>query len=529
MGRPQRRHAARAAFTWALGLGLASLALLTLTDSPSKAFAQATTPPNIVVITTDDQTHASLDATSMPNVTRLLAGEGTTFTDAVATTPLCCPSRASWLTGQYSHNHGARSNNPGYAALKDPTNVLPAWLQRAGYRTVHIGKFMNGYDDAVPVPAQPAPGWDEWHTMLEPRRYYNYDLSVNGSVVHFGYRDRDYLTRVLNRTAVDLIGRYMSSDRPLYLQLDHFAPHWGGPDPTKRCTKAPIPDQLDRSLFLSTPLPRPPSFNETDMSDKPSFMRQLPPLSSTQISAIQTHYRCERAALKAVDRGIADIYAALKAAGALERTIIVFTNDNGWYYGQHRLDGGKTLAYEEGVRVPLLIRAPTELYGPRVPTVGKPVGNIDLAPTVLAAAGGAPCISETQCRVMDGRSLLGLLQGDESGWPAARGVLIEFKKGKDTAAETKTCAYEGVRAASQVFLRHTSVPNPSTGACQPANEVEHYDLVADPFQIRNLYPPTNSANQQKQQQFAARLTALRNCSGIAGRDPAPPPGVSYCE
>jgi N-acetylglucosamine-6-sulfatase len=519
----------RAALAFAAITALALTIAASLTGSAEKAGAQTASRPNIVVITTDDQTLASLNATTMPNVMQLLAGQGTTFTDAVATTPLCCPSRASWLTGQYPHNHGARSNNPGYGNLKDPANVLPAWLQGAGYRTAHVGKFLNGYESSVPNRAQPAPGWNEWHTTLEPRRYYDYEMSLNGNVAYFGKRDDNYVTRVLNRIAVNLIQRYASGSQPLYLHLDHFAPHNGQPDRTKRCAKAPVPDQLDKSLFLTDPLPRPPSFNEADMSDKPSFMQRRSPLTSTQIADIERRYRCERASLRAVDRGVGQIYQALSAAGALERTLLIFTGDNGWYYGEHRLDGGKTLAYEEAARVQLIMRAPPELYGPAVSEVGKAVGNIDLAPTVLEAAGATPCVSSTQCRVLDGRSLLGLVQGDTAGWPEARGILLEFQKGTDTAAETKTCAYEGLRVASQLYLVHTSVPGTDSRLCLPANEVEHYDLVADPYQLDNRYPPDSSADQEKQQQLADRLAALRNCAGIEGRDPAPPSGVSYCE
>ncbi|MCI0634331.1 MAG: sulfatase-like hydrolase/transferase, partial [Actinobacteria bacterium] len=137
--------------------------------------------PNIVVVVTDDQTLASLSAATMPSTVALIGGGGTEFTNAVVTTPLCCPSRASMLTGQYAHNHGTLGNTPGYQALRQKANTLPVWLRRAGYVTAHVGKYLNRYKASVEHPTEVAPGWDEWHTVIDPAgkfvRYYDYRLS----------------------------------------------------------------------------------------------------------------------------------------------------------------------------------------------------------------------------------------------------------------------------------------------------------------------------------------------------------------
>ncbi|HSF01361.1 MAG TPA: sulfatase-like hydrolase/transferase [Solirubrobacterales bacterium] len=153
-----------------------------LPPAPAVAGTGAVARPNIVLIQTDDQTYRQLTRSAMPQTRRLLARRGTKFTDYVASTAQCCPSRASLITGQYAHNHGVTSNNVGYAGLIDKGNVLPVWLRRAGYRTIHVGKFMNGYGAAVEPDSVVPPGWDQWHSVLGSREYYRYDLHVNGTV-----------------------------------------------------------------------------------------------------------------------------------------------------------------------------------------------------------------------------------------------------------------------------------------------------------------------------------------------------------
>src|SRR5919106_1779120 len=222
--------------------------------------------PNIVVIITDDQTMAQLTEATMPRTLQLIGGEGTTFANAIATTPLCCPSRASMLTGQYGHNNGVLANRPGYGALTGKRNVLPAWLERAGYRTGHVGRWLNGYRKQGP-----APGWDTWFTLGEHRTYFGYDVLTDDGEVRFGKRSKSYVTRVLNRAALGVTRRLVGGQRPFYLQLDHVAPHSDGIGGAQEgpCAHSAIPPSRTPAGFEGVPLPTVPSFDEEDITDKP--------------------------------------------------------------------------------------------------------------------------------------------------------------------------------------------------------------------------------------------------------------------
>jgi N-acetylglucosamine-6-sulfatase len=491
---------------------------------PEVASAAAPARPNVVVIVTDDQAVQTVRPDTMPNLLNLIKPRATSFSDAIVTTPLCCPSRASLLTGQYGHNNGVLRND--YRQLQEKSNVLPAWLQRVGYRTMHVGKFLNLYRKARGPEAEPAPGWDVWQTLQEPNTYYDYRLSANGRKLDFGTKDSDYLTDVLSRKAARLVRRSAPRKRPFYLQLDEWAPHDSRGRGTGPCGGGhdPVPAPPDEGLFAAEPLPRTPAFNEEDVSDKPSFIQHQAPVNA---EVVERNYHCGLASLRAVDRGIAKIHHALRKSGELDDTVIIFTSDNGYLYGEHRLRF-KQVPYEEALHVPLLISAPPRLLAgaARTAEVGLPVANIDLAPTILALARAKPCRRGGNCRVMDGRSLVPLLRGEERKWPRDRALVVEYN-GRHRGFSS--CSYQGLRVAGQVYVEHTLTPNFDTGLCEPALEVEHYDLGSDPFQLDNLYPaPQLSPQAERQQELATRLAALRGCAGIAGRD-ASKGGRSHCE
>ncbi len=491
---------------------IAAIALLAGLCAP--AAAKRAPRPNIVVIVTDDQAVPTLRQDTMPTVSGELMARGTSFTDAIVTTPLCCPSRASMLTGEYAHNNGVFRND--YRQLREKSSTLPAWLQHAGYRTIHVGKYLNLYRKAHGPEAEAAPGWDVWHTIQEPNTYYDYDLSVNGRVVHYGTADRDYLTDVLSRRAARLARRSAARKRPFYLQLDEWAPHESRGRAAGPCSSGhdAVPGPSDEGLYATEPLPEPPSFNEEDVSDKPSFIQHQTPLD---VESVERNYRCALASLRAVDRGVEKLYGALRKAGELDDTVVVFTSDNGYFYGEHRLRY-KVDPYEEALRVPLIISAPSRLLGgaasPR--EVGEPAASIDIAPTLLELAGAKPCRARRKCRVMDGRSLVPLLEGEQGTWPQDRAVLVEYRSRFN---DFVSCAYRGVRAAGQFYVEHTMVPNFTTGQCEPKLEVEHYDLGADPFELNNLYPadPMTPLAQQ-QLALASRAVTLQSCAGVEGRD-----------
>jgi N-acetylglucosamine-6-sulfatase len=508
---------------------LLTIALVCWAAQPAHAAAPR---PNIIVIQTDDQDAASLTRRVMPDTVRLLRRHGTTFSDYVDSGPLCCPSRAALLTGQYGHNNGVLWDNPDpYGSLRGKHDTLPVWLRRAGYRTAHLGKYLNLYARAVEDPNEVPPGWDEWHTVLEPVGYYHYVLRENGRAVEYGVRPRDYLTRVLNRKAVHMINRYVPGRRPLFMELDQFAPHGSGATRDPDCAGAAVPDPRDADLFEHAPLPKPPSFNEADVSDKPDYVRAHPRFSRSEIEFLKRQHRCRLASLRAVDRGVRNIVQALRSKHELDDTAIVFTSDNGWIQGPHRIPGKKIDPYEEGLHVPFILRLPKDMRGSHgAPgNLSTTVANIDVAPTILRLAGADPCSRAGHCRTLDGRSMLKAIRSDGRRWPRRRGILLELETPQRRANSYTPCDYEGIRTSSQVYVEYHSSTLSQPGDCIPKEEVEHYDLRSDPFELENMFPaPPGSTLAAKEQSLAARLARLRDCAGIEGRDPEPASG-HYCE
>jgi N-acetylglucosamine-6-sulfatase len=507
---------------------LAAAAAAVIATAQQSEGAKQGSRPNIILVVTDDQTLAAFNGRTMPYTLGNVAGAGTTFNNTIATNPLCCPSRATMITGQYSHNNGVMNNKPGYPALSDKKNVLPSWLRASGYYTAHVGRYLNEYPHGRK--SKPAPGWDSWVAALEPRGYLSYELRVNRKTVEFGRKLKDYLTTVINNRVNELIRKRAPRPQPFFLQVDHMAPH-AGPGMGGPCAGSDVADALpaDYAQFANEPLPAPPSFNEEDIGDKPSFIQKAPSLSEKNIAAITQRYRCALASLLAVDRGMQQIDAELAKAGELENTVVIFISDNGFFYGEHRIPREKIRPYEEALHVPFAIRVPPGVLGaPTAPFVDELVGNIDLVPTILELAGTGPCLAPGRCRVMDGRSLVPLLLG-QGGWPQDRGLVVEFKTGDDKFNTSSSCTYAGLRTPSHLYVQHTSIPSAPDGICVPGDERELYDLAADPFQLQNLYPadPSTPAGIAGTL-LADRLAQLANCAGIEGRDPVPASG-NYCQ
>jgi arylsulfatase A-like enzyme len=435
--------------------------------------------PNVVVVMSDDQTVESMRV--MANVRALLAREGTTFANNFVSYSLCCPSRSTFLTGQYAHNHGVMGNaapNGGYYKL-DSSNTLPLWLQRGGYHTVHIGKYLNGYGtrNATEVP----PGWNEWYGGVDPTtyRYYGYTLNENGRTVAYG---QQYQADVYTAKAVDAVRRLAPRSEPFFLSVAYLAPHAGAPresdDPRGMAT--PVPAPRHRNRFASEPLPRPASFNEADVSDKPGVVRNRRLLTPRQVAAITENYRQRLESILAVDEGVAQIVAALRAAGELDETLFVYTSDNGFFHGEHRIPAGKVQVYEPSIRVPLIVRGPGV---PRGRTLVEPSINVDLAPTIVDAA------NVRAGRVMDGRSLLPLL-----AHPSRR-------LGRDVLLETPS--YTGIRTPRYKYVEYSN------------GERELYDLARDPDELQSLHAEPSHAAVRKE--LARRLMELRTCRGAACR------------
>ncbi len=508
---------ASVAAAMAMGLGLAGGG-----GRPAPARAALKDRPNIILVQTDDQTYRQFSREVMPHTKQLLADHGTTFRDYIATTAQCCPSRASLITGQYAHNDGVTSNGIGYGGLIDKGNVLPVWLQQAGYLTLHVGKFMNGYEKFAHPPSTVPPGWDRWYSFLGGTRYYNYDLYANGNVTHRGSRAAANATEVATNKAIQLIRGWASEAVPIYLQLDEPSPHIAQQrDPFGDCGHAPIPERRDERAFQHAALPRPPSFNERDMRDKPAFLSSAPKLGRSEANRVRRRWRCALASLQGVDRAVARVYRAVKATGQLQRTVFIFISDNGQFYGEHRIQKGKVLPYREALHLPLVIRAPKRyLHGRRPPRkVERPVANIDLAPTILSLAHAQPCPPGGPCRTLDGRSLVPLLS--RSGhWPQHRGLLTEYRA--ESPGKYATCQFAGVVTRGKVYVQHSRVVDVATGQCVPADQVERYNLKRDPFELHNLCFAGKAENcpaSGAQAKLRAELDRLRDCAGIRGRDP----------
>jgi N-acetylglucosamine-6-sulfatase len=492
------------------------------------ANAQPTAPlpdkdaPNIVVITADDQTLEMFNRRTMPRTFRLLVDQGTRFDDFIATTPTCCPSRASFITGQYGHNNGVLHNS--YGGLEDKPSVLPAWLKAGGYRTLHVGKYLNGYERSLRDVTSPAPGWDRWFTLLQ-LKYYGYAVATGDGAVRFRHRPSDYVTRVLTRRATSWLKRFLPGPRPVYLQLDEFAPHFGAGARGGRCDHAPVPAPGDWDRYGSEPLPPKPSFNEANNADKARVVRTLPRLDREERHGAVERYRCALATLTGLDRSVAAVFRALAETGELDRTMVVFWSDNGFYYGEHRIPDEKQFPYEEGIHLPLAIRMPSSLSSGTPRVVREPAANIDLAPTILDVADITPCLGD-DCRVLDGRSLLPLLTDPAAPFPARRPLAVEIGLTSNHEPYERPCEYSGVRIDGRVLIHVLTAALPHL-PCRPVDEYEYYDLRSDPHQLRNIYETARGTDRRHLSRMRAMLERLSDCSGIRLRDPVPLSG-HYC-
>jgi arylsulfatase A-like enzyme/L,D-peptidoglycan transpeptidase YkuD (ErfK/YbiS/YcfS/YnhG family) len=453
-------------------------------------------PPNIVLITTDDQNVE--DLRHMPYTLGLLGGAGTTFDDAVSSYPLCCPARATILTGQHAHNHGVLANDPpagGWEKMRPIAGqTLPVWLQDAGYLTTFAGKFLNtyGHEDKTEVP----PGWDNWHAMVS--RVYDYDdawVNENGTVVdHSG----EYQTEVTQRATERAIREGIREGRPFFVWQSNLAPHGACTVDETGCSWGPpVPAPQDQGTFDGLPFyaEKLPSFNERVVVDKPVRIRRLPQLADRQVANLRDWNEDVVESLQAVDRNVRDTVALLDSLGELDNTLIVFASDNGYLLGQHRWKG-KVLAYEPSLRVPMLMR------GPGVPAgavVDDTVSLVDLAATFVEASGAVPMLT------LDGVSLRDVATGRTEGYDA---LAIEAGPAYDNVPVDEYL-YRGVRTDRYTYLVH-----PVTG------EKELYDRKVDPYQLDNVaYRPTHRATRTA---LAGMLERLSDCAGAACHQPADP-------
>jgi N-acetylglucosamine-6-sulfatase len=487
------------------------------TSQPSN---DATKRPNIIFILTDDLDWASI--AFMPKLQELLVKPGATFNNFFINVSLCCPSRATISRGQYAHNTKIFTNKPPsggyetYHANGDEDSTIAVWLQNAGYRTMHAGKYLNGYPNTVALTFVP-PGWTEWYSAAKGNPYseFKYTLNENGKLVEYGTKPEDYGTDVYARKTIEFIQRSVKEGKPFFASINTYAPH--GPS-----TPAPRHEKM----FADARLPRPPNFNEEDVSDKPAFVKSRPLLTNRQIAQIESEYRKRLQSLQAVDEMIENLIATLKSLGQLDNTYIFFTSDNGFHLGNHRLAQGKLTPYEEDSRVPLIVRGPGVPAGVKLDHI---TGNIDLAPT-WAELGGARAPD-----FVDGRSLLPLLKSnpiaienwrqcfllqrgdpgaqgsddddDETGFdlrpPEMAGLLEPLDRLPEEVAgivpqrAVAPANYRALRVQHYTYVEYAN------------GEKELYDLRADPYQLNNLAAKADPALLKE---LAARLNELQTCA-----------------
>ena len=483
---------------------------------------------------------------TMPSVQSLIGEHGVTFSHALVSVSLCCPSRTTILRGQYSHNTGVLSNggtNGGFEAAYGngvEQSTIATWLHAAGYRTGLFGKYLNGYPATASDTYIP-PGWSDFRSPTiggNPYSEYRYMLNENGREVPYGSRPTDYGTRVYSRQARAFIERAHREHRPFFAYLALYAPHMPA-----------VPAPQDRGKFADAKAPRTASYNERLVATKPRWVRTTPMMNAALRAHVDRLYRRRIRSLQAVDRSVTGLVSTLRRTGQLHDTYIVFASDNGFHLGQHRLPAGKQTPYEEDIRVPLLVR------GPGVPehvTRDQFVGNVDFAPTFAQLAGVRPP------SFVDGRSFAPLLGADPAAsadprrafliehWrevgridtPERKRVSLEPEDRDQTpdppgksrprfadlpprlrretvrgaiAALDRIPEYHGLRTAKYTYVEY------DTG------ERELYDLSRDPAELKNIVA---SAPRSVLRELHGRLHALERCRGASCRrlDQLPVPG-----
>jgi N-acetylglucosamine-6-sulfatase len=464
---------------------IAALAAAAWSLSTAAPAAASVAKPSIVLILSDDEDVAIHQF--MPKTKALIADQGATFDNAFVTYSFCCPARATILRGQYAHNTEIQGNELPYGgyeklhALGRERSTVATWLQAAGYHTGLVGKYINRYRpeyDGVP------PGWDDWYVAGNAHPSYDYVINENGELVAYGSDPEDYLNDVLTEKAVEVIRRAAAADAPLFLYVAPYTPH---------SPAAAAPRHAD--MFTDLELPRPPSFDEPDVSRKPVMIASQPPLDEIAIERLEKEYRKRVRSLQAIDDTVERIVETLRDEKRLDDTYVIYTSDNGFHMGEHRSPAGKNMPYEEDIRVPMVMRGPDVPAGTHVEPM---VVNTDLAPTFADIAGIEPP------EFVDGRSFLPLLTEPKAPWRQT--FLLErdqleaqvVERSRLPARELEAAArFRGLRTIRWTYAEH------GTG------ERELYDLEADPFQLENLAPKSDPASIAALSKRVAELARCR--------------------
>ncbi len=451
--------------------------------------------PNIVFVLTDDLAWNLVATRYMPHVVAL-ERQGVTFTNYFVTDSLCCPSRSSIFTGLVPHNTKVFRNKGkqgGYdqflrRGLEKQTYAVA--MRPAGYLASLMGKYLNGYGRPRMTTHIP-PGWGDWHVAANGYQEFNYELNENGKINGYGGppppgNAANYLTDVLSTRATQFINRAARAHKPFVMEVATFAPH-----------KPYIPAPRNANDFPGLRAPRDPSF-DTNNTNPPRWLGTRAPLSPSFLALIDQDFRRRAQSVEAVDRLIGIVETTLKARGLAGNTYIVFSSDNGYHMGQHRLLPGKQTAFDTDIRVPLIIVGPGVPHNKKVAAFAE---NVDLYPTFLQIAGARPT------EAIDGHSLMPLLHPTSRGrliWRTA--VLIEHR-GRTGSGDPdmdygnlsgNPTSYEAVRLPGAVYVEYFD------------GEREYYDISKDPFERHNIYPSLSAATKSR---LHTILKPLTTCHG----------------
>jgi arylsulfatase A-like enzyme len=497
---------------------------------PQVGRGQTTTPPNILVFLVDDYDFRSLAMLiangMMPNLARYFLQGGHVFIDSFSVAGFGGPSRATFHTGQYPQNHNVRGFRPHGIERMNQSSTVATWLQAAGYRTGHMGRYVIGYGWWTSKTAVP-PGWSDWKTLIDPTSLntVEYKMNINGTVVDVGDASRSlgrelHQVDVLAVLAEDFVRRAPEFNQPFFLVVSPAVFNLAVDPPYNVCPFGPEFQELyggsiwgaaqrpaERYAFSlwgdpRFALPRTQSFNEADVTDKPlhSWSRRVGTFSDEIIDCIQRRNWNKFEGMRAVDDMIGYVMRALEDTGALSNTVAFFTADNGLIEGQHRVVG-KAVPYDEANRVPLFVRTP---QGTQPTVVSKLVLNTDLAPTFAELAGATPT------HEVDGRSLVPLLQNPDAAW--RRIGLIESIGDWDPEADLiLPPTFHGVRTDRTkpfFYARYTTAPD-------PLNTGEMYDLLQDPHQMQNRFE--DPAYRPARNWLEFWMGALLSCRGAGCR------------
>ncbi|HET6654266.1 MAG TPA: sulfatase [Nocardioides sp.] len=493
--------------------------------------------PNVIVLMMDDMRDDDLQF--LPNVKRLIRDQGVRFTNTFSAHPLCCPARASFFSGMYSHNHQVWSHKAPYGfKVFDDSRTLPVWLHGGGgYDTVFMGKYLNGYG-RMPLPdGSPSslryvpPGWTDWRAAVDNARetgikhlqggtyrFFDTTLSNNGKVEPHQGR---YQTQLFSDITQDVIRREARGTKPFFIEAAFAAPHVGSPrekddpkpfrrsDGWKQTWQNPARPKYVKGRFDQRITQVPTFLGEADVADKPVFLQSQPPLVEDEWEAILEDYRQRVESLSVVDDEVANIFETLERTGELDNTYVMFTSDNGFFLGEHRRRQGKILPYDPSLRVPLVMR------GPGIPAGEArrdPFLMIDFVPTILDAAGVAIPGD------LDGVSMLDVARNGDRGW--RRPIFTESgprQLSEDTLERVSLLEREngpsslrfsqGVRTGRYLYVEHAS------------GEKELYDMRRDPYQFESVLDRPRYRSVQRT--LAAELDRLRTCSGPSCSAPLP--------